>query len=148
MDVNDIVAVVNNQKAAALSLSKGGWEGWLQCELWYYLNVTKQPAESTEREVKYPNNPQYCDLVSGNQWIELKAFGEFREGDEQRFMDSVAQDVHKLGNIPHGANGFAAVVVTKSIGDAVRQAFINRGWHGFTRTDAEYVSIFSLTTHA
>lgn len=41
MDLDDVVTVVNNERVAALCLSKGGWEGWLQAELWYYLSIEK-----------------------------------------------------------------------------------------------------------
>lgn len=145
MDLNDLLAVVNTEHAAALSLSKGGWEGWLQAELWYYLNITKTPTESTEREVKFPQTQTYCDLMtSTNQWVEIKAFGIFREGDENRFMDGIALDVMKMDKRPNGATGLVWVVVPRAIGDELVRAFKDRGWNGFERTNAEYVSIFQM----
>lgn len=145
MNLQDLFAVVNTEHAAALSLSKGGWEGWLQAELWYYLNITKQPPESTEREVQYPRTQTYCDLVtSNNQWVEIKAFGIFREGDYQRFMDSIANDVMKMDRRPRGATGLVLVIVPIAIGDELKREFERRGWNGFTRVNAEYVSVFHM----
>ncbi|WP_444931173.1 hypothetical protein ACJJIF_05150 [Microbulbifer sp. SSSA002] len=145
MDLGDVVAVVNRERVGVLCLSQGGWEGWLQCEIWAYLNAEKNPAESVEREVRYPGADMYCDLVAnGNLWIELKAFGAFREGDEKRFMDSIAKDVWKIDQRPEGTKGLVLVVVPKAIGEDLVKGFYERGWTGFNRQDEEYVSLFYL----
>lgn len=105
----------------------------------------KNPPESVEREVRYPGT-EYCDLVVGdNLWVELKAFGIFREGGENRFMDGVARDVHKMNDKPNGTNGLVLVVVPKAIGTDLRDEFRNRGWTGFIQRDAKYVSLFYVS---
>lgn len=147
MDINDVLSVVNNEAAGSLCLSKGGWEGWLQCELWRYLTISKN--ESAEREVAYPGSRDRCDLVvsfNGTPlWVEIKAFGIFREGDADRFLDSIGIDITKLANKPHGTNGLALVVVPKAIGDAFNQALKSRKWLGFERTDSKYAYVYHMT---
>lgn len=147
MDINDVLTVVNSEAASSLCLSKGGWEGWLQCELWRYLTINK--SESAEREVPYPGSKNRCDLVAVSHgaplWVEIKAFGIFREGDADRFLDSIGIDIMKLANKPHGANGLALVVVPKAIGDAFSEALRSRKWLGFERTDSAYASIYHMT---
>jgi hypothetical protein len=68
--------IVGTPRGAALSLSKGGWEGWLQCEAWLMLT---EAQHTVEREAPYPGRPGLrCDLlVTGGTplWVELKAFG-------------------------------------------------------------------------
>ena len=149
MDLNDVKQVVNTEKATALSLSKGGWEGWLQCELWSYLSLTKKTT--VEREVLYPNSdPQiYCDLVVGatapQLWVELKAFGFFRENDVNRFLDGVAQDVHKLTHQkPAGSKGLVLVVVPKAIGTSFDTGITNRGLHGFQKEQESHVNLYYM----
>ncbi|TAN06837.1 MAG: hypothetical protein EPN36_03655 [Rhodanobacteraceae bacterium] len=147
MEMQDILDVVNTAAAASLSLSKGGWEGWVQCELWRHL-VDK--GESAEREAPYPvpYSNLRCDLVADADgtplWVEIKAFGVFRHGDEVRFLDSVSTDVMKLGSKPEGAIGLAVVIVPNAIADSFRRALSDRGWHGFKVQEAEYVSVFHL----
>jgi hypothetical protein len=147
MDINDVLAVVNNERATSLGLSKGGWEGWLQCELWRHLTLK---GESAEREFPYPGSAQRSDLVVNVNgqlplWVEIKAFGVFREGDADRFLDGIGLDVMKLGARPDGTDGLMLVVVPKAIGDALTTAFVARQWHGFTRTDAAYLAIYHMT---
>lgn len=146
MDLNDIIAVVDTEQAATLCLSKGGWEGWLQCELWRYLSIEKE--ETVERELRYPGSNYRCDLVVGfaapQLWVELKAFGEFRAGDADAFLDDIAADVHKLPSKPLGAKGLAVVVVPKGIKAAFRAALSQRGWHGFQEADAMYCTIYHM----
>ncbi|MGK4350838.1 hypothetical protein ACSMFN_11205 [Enterobacter sichuanensis] len=139
LDVNDIIKVMNaqNEKASSLSLSKGGFEGWLQAELWYNLNIIK--GESTEREVQYPHSLTYCDLVCDAtmtkpaQWVEVKAYGIFRDGDEPRFLDGVAADVMKIDGKPADASGSVYLVVPKAISDKVEALIVRRGWTNFKR---------------
>ncbi|EPW3921595.1 MULTISPECIES: hypothetical protein [Enterobacter] len=148
MDVNDIIKVMNaqNEKASSLSLSKGGFEGWLQAELWYHLNIIK--GESTEREVQYPHSLTYCDLVCDAtmtkpaQWVEVKAYGIFRDGDEPRFLDGVAADVMKIDGKPADASGSVYLVVPKAISDKVEALIVRRGWTNFKRTDSVYAYIY------
>ena len=74
INVQDVMHVADSERAARYSLSKGGWEGWLQCELWGYLGIDKSPNLEVEREVRYPNTNYYCDLVVGGEiWVEIKA---------------------------------------------------------------------------
>jgi hypothetical protein len=147
MDIRDVLEVVNSEAASSLCLSKGGWEGWLQCELWRYLTIIK--SESVERELAYPGTRERCDLVvSFNgvpMWIEIKAFGIFREGDANRFLDSIGMDIMKLAKKPHGANGLALVVVPKAIGDAFNEALRSRKWLGFECTDSKYAFVYHMT---
>lgn len=104
MNIEDVLAVVNTEAAVSLCLSKGGWEGWLQCELWRYLTIEKN--ESPEREVAYPDSRNRCDLVASDDgtplWVEIKAFGIFRTGDEDLFLDSIGLDIQKLSGKPPG----------------------------------------------
>lgn len=147
MDMNDVFDVVNNEMAAHLCLSSGGWEGWLQCELWSHL-VSK--GDAAEREVSYPDpyNNLRCDLVSMHKsaelWVEIKAFGIFRQGDEQRFLDAIARDVMKLDARPANTYGLALVVVPKAILGPFMEALKKRRWNGFGHQDSDYVAVFSL----
>jgi hypothetical protein len=146
MDINDVLTVVRSEAAVSLCLSKGGWEGWLQCELWRYLTIDKN--ESPEREVAYPGGGERCDLVVSYNgaplWVEIKCFGIFREGDANRFLDSIAKDIWKLDRKPAGAGGLALVVVPRAIGDAFNEALKSRNWLGFGRTDSEYALVYHM----
>lgn len=149
MDMKDVMAVVNTDAAASLALSKGGWEGWVQCELWRHLTLK---GETAERELPYPRpyHNMRCDLVTTAPdhtplWAEIKAFGIFREGDETRFLDGIAVDVQKLGDKPHGAIGLSLVMVPRAIEDTFRKALADRGWTNFKVEEGEYVSVFHMT---
>ncbi|MDJ0556318.1 MAG: hypothetical protein QNJ68_18145 [Microcoleaceae cyanobacterium MO_207.B10] len=145
--LDDVKAVVNSDYAAALSLSKGGWEGWLQCQLWGYLSLTK--GVTVEREVYYPNSAQRCDLVVGatdpKQWIELKACGVFREGGKQQFLDKIAYDLFKLMHKPNGSTGLVLVVVPKTSVEWFESAKMQRRWDGFQTKEASHVNLYYLT---
>lgn len=147
MNLNDVLAVVNTEAAASFCLSKGGWEGWLQCELWRYLSINQR--ETVEREVAYPGSRARCDLVANDNgvplWVEIKCYGAFREGDGDAFLDGIGADVGKLDGRPHGTHGLALVVVPKAIGDSFSQALQARRWLGFQRTDATYASVYHMT---
>ncbi len=147
MNLNDVIAVVNTEAAASLCLSKGGWEGWLQCELWRHLSINQR--ETVEREVAYPGTRARCDLLASDNgvplWVEIKCYGAFREGDADAFLDGIAADVGKLDGRPHGTRGLSLVVVPKAIGDSFGQALQARRWLGFQRTDAMYASVYHLT---
>ena len=147
MDIDDVITVVNNDVAASFCLSKGGWEGWLQCELWRHLTITKN--EVAEREFPYPiGGAARCDLVTSRNgtalWVEIKAFGIFREGDETLFLDSIGVDVQKLSRKPAGALGLSIVVVPAAIGEAFHVALATRRWVNFERRDCDYASVYSL----
>ncbi|MEQ9862643.1 hypothetical protein OI450_07060 [Pectobacterium cacticida] len=148
MDVNDIIYVLEAQdeKAAALSLSKGGFEGWVQAELWYYMNIVK--GEPVAREVRYPDSLTYCDLVcdatmtSPAQWVEVKAYGIFRDGDEMRFLDGVSTDVMKIYGKPSDATGSVYLIVPKAISGKIEALIKRRGWNIFQRAESVYVYIY------
>ncbi|CAH5167158.1 TPA: hypothetical protein MEC17_000257 [Klebsiella pneumoniae] len=146
MDVSDILKVMDNEKSNTLCLSKGGFEGWLQSELWYYLNIYKK--ESTEREVRYPGKDTYCDLVCNSsvthpgQWVEIKAYGIFRDGDESRFLDSVANDVMKIDSKPVGAIGSVYLIVPKAVSEKIERLIGERRWSFFKKTEGPYSSIY------
>lgn len=143
--ITSIIYLVNTeQKAAALALSKGGWEGWLQCELWLHLVMN---SITVERELAYPGMRLRCDLVVGDSqpriWTEIKAFGIFRE-DEQ-FIEVIRQDALKLNSVPVGDTALLVVVVPKTaVGHVVQQ--LKTVWLGFRHEDAETVGIFYLST--
>jgi len=95
-------------------------------------------AQSVEREVPYPDGGgARCDLVVSARpdreepalWIELKAFGAFREGDEHAFLDLVALDLQKLDQTPSKARAVLLFVVPKAIGVELREALQDRGWN-------------------
>lgn len=144
MDLNDVLTIVNRPDAVNLCLSKGGWEGWLQCELWRYLTFVRD--ESVEREIAYPNTSNRCDLVvspsrSVQMWVEIKAYGLFRQGDENNFLDSIAADLYKLDNYkPKNTSGLMLVVVPAAIAASFNVA-ISR-WAGVSISQGQYVSIF------
>lgn len=148
MEIEDVIAVIDSERAVSLSLSKGGWEGWLQCELWGYLSLIKK--KTVEREAPYPRSRERCDLVEGvapdQLWIEVKAFGIFREGDADQFLDSIARDVYKLEARPNGSRGMVLVIVPKGIREAFTNAILQRRWTGFNIVDrAKYVDLYYLT---
>lgn len=144
-----LLAVMNSEKANALSLSKGGWEGWLQCELWAALTIDH--SITVEREVTYPNTKARCDLVMTPPkpgqpcWIELKAYGIFRQGDEDAFLDAIAADVQKLQKKPGGTQGLSLVVVPNGIATAFNVALQQRKWTGFTQVNAKYVTLYYMS---
>lgn len=137
--------VKGNPKAAELSLSKGGWEGWLQCELWHYLNFDL--SVSTEREAPYPGQHlKKCDIVSteGDRptWVEMKAHGVFVENRIPDILNGIGKDLIKLGLRPHGTIGQAFVVIPNALKDQVKDA-IRKRWPGiFSESDLEFCMIF------
>jgi len=146
MDINDVLAVINNEAAVSLGLSKGGWEGWLQCELWRYLTYQNRSAE---RELPYPKGKARCDLVVNDTgqpplWVEIKAFGHFREGDADRFLDGIALDVQKLPGRPPGTSGLMLVVIPKAISESFSSALASRKWLGFVATDAQFLTVYHM----
>jgi hypothetical protein len=146
MNLQDIVAIVNSEKAAALCLSKGGWEGWLQAELWYRCMMAR---EGVEREKPFPNNQGIrCDLVGTDAglevWLELKAFGVFREGDVQRFLDGIGLDVQKLAYKPGGTKGVSIFVVPIAIQDTINRALASRKWQGYACERCNYALIYHM----
>ncbi|NEO15398.1 MULTISPECIES: hypothetical protein [unclassified Moorena] len=147
MDLQDVREVVNSEGVAALSLSKGGWEGWLQCQLWAYLSLTKK--QTVEREVLYPNSRQRCDLVVGfadpKLWVELKAFGIFRTGDEEEFLNSIAYDVLKLKNRPNGSTALVLVILPKVSSEWFETAIEQGRWNGFEKQEEKYVNLYYMT---
>lgn len=148
MDMNDVFAVINTEKAAALCLSKGGWEGWLQCELWSHLSLEK--GETVEREVAYPESRERCDLVIGSNsqlWVELKAYAIFREGDANRFLDAVAYDIDKLSALPEETEKLVLVVVPQAIAESFSDAISQRGWNGFEVVELTYAFVFYMNVY-
>ncbi|MEO2051924.1 MAG: hypothetical protein ABGX00_09145 [Allomuricauda sp.] len=143
---NLIKLIVNGQKAYELSLSKGGWEGWLQCELWYLLN---QNDISSERELPYPppHGKKRCDLVISdqvNKWVEIKAYGVFRDKSVEDFITAIAADVDKLiHDRPQNTNGISLVVVPKAISHKFLEA-ITRRWNNFKFVEYQYVYVFYI----
>ena len=152
MQINDVFQVINSEKAAAFCLSKGGWEGWLQCELWGYLSLEKK--QEVERELAYPRSKKRCDLVvrqsnGSDLWVELKAYGVFREGDGDRFLDAIAADVHKISNErPSGTNGLVLVVVPKAIAQSFATALAERRWNGFASQNGQYAVVYYMNLSA
>ncbi|MEL6141520.1 MAG: hypothetical protein AAFU67_07860, partial [Bacteroidota bacterium] len=143
------LTIMGTEKANALSLSKGGWEGWLQCELWGTVTVDYQIT--TEREVSYPDENTRCDLVctpgppNSQLWIEIKAYGIFRQGDENHFLDGIARDVYKLMHMrPPFTEGLSLVVIPNGIATQFEQAINQRGWLGFSRNRYEYVTLYHM----
>jgi len=104
-------------KLQAIVLSKGGWEGWLQCELWNVLNDGfvvddyQYEGKSYMREERYLDGTTFCDLVDDdrNFWIELKAYGIFRDLND--FINKFKDDIQKIGRIYVPA--IAVVVIPK-----------------------------------
>ncbi|WP_312186931.1 hypothetical protein [Leclercia sp.] len=132
MNVKDIIILMNanKEKNYALCLCKGGFEGWLQVELWYYLNIIMRV--SAAREVAYPTGDGYCDLVCDAsegkpaQWIEIKAFGAFRDGDERRVLESVGEDIVKIQRRPPGTAGAVYFLVPKAVAEKVEAVIIEK----------------------
>lgn len=147
MEIKDVFAVINTEKAAALCLSKGGWEGWLQCELWGHLSLVRKLE--VEREVTYPNSSNRCDLVvrslDPELWVELKAYGAFREGDADSFLDGVAADVAKMEARPSNSRGLVLVVVPNSIAESFYNAIMQRRWNGFKHDKGTYATVFHMS---
>lgn len=136
--------VLSSPKAHALALSIGGWEGWLQCEIW---NLVSEAGQSIERELKYPGYNQYCDLVceldQQASWIELKAFGQFQQTRTDSFFDSFANDVLKLQGAPNGVARLALLVVPRNIGDVLIEKIAKR-WSGIKSDKSEKAILFFL----
>lgn len=129
--------IVDGEEASTLSLSKGGWEGWLQCELWLWLT---DEGVTVEREVPYPEDAGRCDLVvEERHWVELKAFGIFREKDERAFVESFLEDICKLESRPSGTSGLALLVVLHALNGALIAT--KRKEHGLTEDRRKYVTL-------
>ena len=96
----------------------------------------------------YPRSRKRCDLVvrsaDPDLWVELKAYGVFREGDADRFLDAVAADVHKIENRPMGTRGLVLVVVPKAIAESFDRAIRQRGWNGFKTAEGRYAVVFHM----
>lgn len=154
MNVMDITAVMdaNREKNYALCLSKGGFEGWLQVELWYYLNVLQ--GVSAAREVAYPTGGGYCDLVCDAtrdqpaQWIEIKAFGAFRDGDEKRVLESVGEDIVKIQRRPQGTAGAVYFLVPKAVAEKVEAVIIEKKITYFKKQETSYSCIYYVEVPA
>ena len=91
-----VVCQARDEALNTLCLSKGGWEGWLQCQLYLDMRIPQQDwwwnpdgvsREKMRREVAYPSGGERCDLVIGNLvqgewWIEIKAYGSGRTASD------------------------------------------------------------------
>lgn len=136
--------ILESREAQALALSKGGWEGWLQCELW---NRVSDSGITIERELKYPGFNTYCDLICSLDkrecWIELKAFGYLREVDINTFLDSFANDVLKLDAAPKGAAKLALLVIPRNIGEKATLKIYNR-WPAIQVFTLDVMDLFLL----
>lgn len=114
-------ATMSEDKASIMALSKGGWEGWLQCEYWNALNLQ---GVSTEREQQYPNQTTRCDMLckpGGNPllYIELKALSEFQGYNVSNFYNNAAQDLIKLHQMkPSSIPGLALIVIPRGLSNA------------------------------
>ena len=134
--------VLSSRRAEALALSKGGWEGWIQCELW---NAVNDAGTTVERERQYPGFNLYCDLVCAldgrDYWIELKAYGIFQTKDAARFLDAYANDVMKLNSAPRDAGKLALLVVPENIGQQLAQT-IKQRWTGVVEASSSKIMLF------
>ena len=137
-----LLTILSSRRAQALSLSKGGWEGWLQCELW---NAVGDAGTTIERERKYPGYNQFCDLVCvldlSEHWIEIKAFGQFQEAKARVFLDTFANDVLKLEGAPKDAQKIAALIVSNNIGGSLIEMVKSR-WGGVQILMTNSMTIF------
>jgi hypothetical protein len=162
MRINDLLNVVaeimNQPVAQAICLSTGGWEGWLQCQLWYALTQRIHPVQA-DREVQYPNAQQRCDLVVAlnpnkpgqpaydigqnvEVWIEIKALGGNQVNNLDNFINGIRNDVLKLNN--RNVPGLSIVVVPKLFRDELEGAFNHNNWQGFIRRDIQNSSAYYL----
>ncbi|MDU4841260.1 MAG: hypothetical protein E6X49_08935 [Leclercia adecarboxylata] len=154
MNVMDIIALMNanKEKNYALCLCKGGFEGWLQVELWYYLNILM--GVSASREVAYPIGGGYCDLVCDArggypaQWIEIKAFGAFRDGDERRVLESVGEDIVKIQRRPQGTAGAVYFLVPKAVAENVEAVIKEKQINYFQKKETAHSTIFYVEVPA
>ena len=95
--------------------SKGGWEGWLQAELFYYLS---QNFKEIKREKKYPEEypGMKCDLYvkegEVEMYIELKADTQKTHPD---MIEEYGKDVNRISDIHNslGINSGLAIMVSK-----------------------------------
>lgn len=135
-----LLKVLNTERAKELFLSKGGWEGWLQCELWSRLNMDYRL--STEREIKYDLLSYYCDLVIQEEvWVELKAFGLFRENDLSNFVAGVIRDVDKINHRPLKTHGIVFCVVATASSEMFKESLCD-GWPGHIVKDNGETQIY------
>ncbi len=149
MDISHVMKIVDTEAAATIALGKGGWEGWLQCELWKRLLLAGVP--DVERELAYPaaQGRERCDLVDGStqpaQWIEIKAWGHFRAGEGDKFLDAIAHDREKLGRRPPGTTGLMVVAIPNATSDDFEKAIAKRRWDGAQRHVGEFVTVYAAT---
>lgn len=146
LEIKDVIAVIGNDENVSMCLSKGGWEGWLQCELWKYLGNVKKITAEREMPYPYPNSRKKCDLCVGfdqNQWVEIKAFGQFREGDERKFIRNVEKDIDKMKLRPTGSKGLILTIVPASFSDNFR-SLLARSNLPFQESNGGIIYIFSL----
>lgn len=123
-----LLEVLKTDRAKELFLSKGGWEGWLQCELWSKLNMDF--CISTQREIKYDLLNYFCDLVVDDLWwVEIKAFGLFRGNDVNNFVGGVIRDVDKINHRPIGTYGVVFCIVAAASNEIFKDSLGDR-WPG------------------
>lgn len=90
----------------------GGWEGWLQVQI--YLRMKKEAGVAEfRREVPYPRGNAKCDFVlspsrGSNIWVEMKVQ---RIADPQQPVNDFIADINKLPKEGFGANDMAGAVV-------------------------------------
>lgn len=107
MTIMDIIKN-NLEKVELWYYNQGGWEGWLQAELYYQLSRDFPTA----REMKYPITDwdMYCDLYvrdeNDEMYIELKAD---TQETHRNMKDLYREDIEKLEGV-RGIRGFAILV--------------------------------------
>lgn len=128
---------LNNKQPTEISNSKGGWEGWLQAELWYDITFSENLVVG--REVALPGGGGRCDLVIEALWVELKCFSAFTYPNIEGFITACKEDAVKLRDYA-GGDGVAVSILPKYTGaqDFVGQALAEDGW-AFGENDYLYI---------
>ncbi|MFD0363821.1 hypothetical protein ACFQZZ_20420 [Nocardia sp. GCM10030253] len=97
----------NTARVVTARQSGGGWEGWLQVELWTYVQA-QDPGFGLVREQFYPDNVTRADFGLGNLRVELKA--QTLNESVAAFVTRVDADVEKMERIVEGSLGYVVAV--------------------------------------
>jgi hypothetical protein len=114
-------AILTEQKNAIgeFSQSSGGWEGWLQIEMWKRWDYGKVYREESVWGDRRAIDLWFPETKFG---VELKCLGLKRTEDKNdifsktytkysAFAEGVLTDVEKVATLPQGGTGIAIVVI-------------------------------------
>lgn len=110
--LNFIINIISNNqnKIDELYKSKGGFEGWFQCELYYAL-ISSNQYNPVEREYPITHlRSAYADLYVGGLYVELKVDSIYRTNIDDEFL----RDIDRMGQY-----GYAVLISKKTYSNTI-----------------------------